>query len=365
MTMLAELTVHRVAVPLTEPYKVAVHVYHAFDAVVIEARDADGRVGWGEAVIRQGYGRETADGGTDFCKAAAPRLVGRSVAAAQNTLAPLIGENPQAAAAMMAALEMLDGSALLRVDAPTRIPLLAPVQVMDPERVAADVERLIGLGFRTLKVKVGFAVDQDLDRVGRIQRAAAGQATIRLDANMGFSRADACRFAAALDPTGLELFEQPCHKDDWDANAAVAQVSTVPVMLDESIYGIAEIDRAATIAGVGYVKLKLKKLGGLARLKAALDHIHAKGLKSVLGDGVATDISCWQEAHIARTTIGNAGEMNGFLKLKTRIATEALTFADGAVVLEPGCVPAIDRVALQHLGAVSTRFTGGAAVAAQ
>jgi o-succinylbenzoate synthase len=365
MTQLAELLIHRVAVPLTEPYKVAIHVYHEFDALVVEARDNDGRVGWGEAVIRFGYGSETADGGTAFCTAIAPSLVGRSTEVAKQTLAPTIAANPQAATALIAALEMLEGSELLAVAQPTRVPLLAPVQVMDPDRVAADVERLIGLGFRTLKVKVGFEAAKDLARVGRIQRAAAGQATLRLDANMGFAREAACRFAAALDPAGIELFEQPCHKDDWDANAAVAAVSTVPIMLDESIYGIAEIDRAATIKGVGYVKLKLKKLGGLARLKAALDHIHAVGLKSVLGDGVATDISCWQEAHIARTTIRNAGEMNGFLKLKTRLAREPLRFADGAVVLEPGGAPALDQAALERLGAQTVRVTRGAAVAAQ
>ena len=66
---------------------------------------------------------------------------------------------------------------------------------------------------------------------------AAGRAVIRLDANLGFSREDGCRFASFLDPAGIELFEQPCSSADWETNAAVAAVSTVLVMLDESIYG--------------------------------------------------------------------------------------------------------------------------------
>jgi len=54
------------------------------------------------------------------------------------------------------------------------------------------------------------------------------------------------------------LFEQPCHSDDWDANASVAKVSTVPIMLDEPICGLDDIERAADIPNVGFCKLKLK-----------------------------------------------------------------------------------------------------------
>ena len=172
---------------------------------------------------------------------------------------------------------------------------------MDPAKVPAEVEALLADGFRTLKVKVGFDVDADLRRLAAIQQASAGRATLRLDANQAFTREQGCAFATALDPAGIELFEQPCDKADWAANAAVAAVSRVPIMLDESIYGLADIDRAASIPGVGFIKLKLKKLGGISRLIEGLQRIRALGMEPVLGDGTATDIGDWLEACAART----------------------------------------------------------------
>ena len=80
---------------------------------------------------------------------------------------------------------------------------------------------------------MGKDVEADINRVKAIQTAIAGRATMRIDANRAYVEADACRFAAALDPSGIELFEQPCHAQDWKANANVANVSTVPIMLDE------------------------------------------------------------------------------------------------------------------------------------
>jgi len=61
---------------------------------------------------------------------------------------------------------------------------------------------------------------------------------------------------------------------DWDANARVASVSPVPVMLDEPICELADVKRASAIANVGFCKAQLKRFGGLDLLREALDAVH-------------------------------------------------------------------------------------------
>jgi L-Ala-D/L-Glu epimerase len=165
-------------------------------------------------------------------------------------------------------------------------------------------------GFRAFKIKVGKSVVGDARRVKLIQRAIGGRATMRLDANRSYSEVDACRFATALDPAGIELFEQPCPAEDWDANAKVASVSPVPVMLDEPICELGDVKRASAIANVGFCKLKLKRFGGLDLLREALDAVHQCGMQAVLGDGLSSELGCWMEGCVARVTIRNAGEFN-------------------------------------------------------
>ena len=342
MARIEEIVLYRLRVPLSVPYKVSLHVFHHFEPIVASLRDSDGRTGWGEAEITPGYADETPDGGWTWCRTMAAALIGRDVAAAPATIAPTRDANPHAASVLTGALDSATGHPLLDRRAPAVVPLLAPVNAMDPAAAAAEVERLIATGFRTLKVKVGFAVADDLRRVAAIQRAASGHATLRLDANQAFDRDAGRAFASSLEPAGIELFEQPCDKADWAANQAVAAVSTVPIMLDESIYGLADIDRAAEIPGVGFVKLKLKKLGDLDRLMAGLQRIRTRGLEPVLGDGTATDIACWLEACVAAAAIRNAGEMNGFLKLARPLLRQKLPFADGAIQLAAGWRPEID-----------------------
>ena len=351
------VTVRVARIPLHTPYRVSGMEFHHFEPIVVEMWDGDGRYGFGEAVISEGYSPESFDDGLRFCRDVAPRLVGKRPDDARALLETGIADCPTAASTLFSALDVLAGHPLLDVSETTRVPLLDPVHSHEPGALADELEALLDRGFRTLKVKVGFDVEADLERVAVIQTLLDGRAEIRLDANRGFTREEGCRFAAALDPRGVQLFEQPCASEDWDSNAAVARVSTVPVMMDESIYGFEDIDRAAAMEGVGFVKLKLKKLASVDRLREGLERIRAAGLVPVMGDGVATDICCWLEACVARVTLDNAGEMNGYLKLVEPLFAEPLPFDDGAIVLEPGYRPRPDPERLERMTTAKERFS--------
>lgn len=356
---IARITLHLLKLPLAEPYHVSYRVYEDFDPVLTEIEDTNGRIAWGEGHISPGYSDETVQGGLHFCRELARRMIGMDPAEARALAQSRKQESPVAASGMICALEALEDNPLLHLESDVTLPLLTPFHATTPDAIPAEVERRLAEGFTTLKVKVGKDWRADLARVARVRDAAAGRAIIRLDANRGFSRDDGVRFAEGLDPEGIELFEQPCASKDWDANAAVAAVSRVPVMLDESIYGIEDIDRAGAIDGIGFVKLKIKKTGGLDDLRAGLARIRALGMEPVLGDGVAADIGCWMEACVARLGtdggITNAGEFNGFLKTRASLLENPMRFDAGALHLPAGYAPRIDRAALEaHRREVAT-----------
>ena len=128
---------------------------------------------------------------------------------------------------------------------------------------------------------------------------------------------------------------------------------------------MAKWSRAAGIEGIGFIKLKLKKMGGIDLLRRGLARIRELGMTPVLGDGVSSEIGCWMEACVARGTIDNAGEFNGFLKPKARLFADPLRFSHGALELDAGFWPEIDRAALQTHRVDEARFTAATALAAK
>ncbi len=359
---LQELTLRTVRLPLIRPYVLSYRTFTEFEPVIVEVRDADGRIGWGEGHISPGSSRETREGGWAFCREHAEAVIGKDTGDAKAIISAHAGASKVAATALLTAIEMLEDHPLLKVDREVRLPLLTPFNSSAPQEIEQEVERRLDDGFRTFKIKVGKDVAGDLVRVHAIQRAIDGRGTMRVDANRAFSEADACSFASSLNPSGIELFEQPCRAEDWDANANVAKVSTVPIMLDEPICELADVERASAIPNVGFCKLKLKRFGGLDLLREALDAVSGSGMESVLGDGLSSELGCWMEACVARVTIRNAGEFNGFLKPKVRLFAEPLRFTAGELVIPPGFQPIVDADALAAHELACERFTRSSAI---
>jgi len=340
-----EITMYRVDLPLITPYRLSYRTFESFEPLIVEVRDEDGREGWGEQQISPGSSDETRAGGWAFARELGAQLIGLSRSAAKQRVAIRAAESKVAATALTTAIEMLEGAPLLTGTQDRRLRLLTAFNASDRDGAEREVEARLEQGFRTFKIKVGKDVAADMEMLGWIQRAVAGRATLRIDANRAYSQEDGCRFAAGIDPAGIELFEQPCAAEDWQANAAVAKVSVVPLMLDEPICTLADIDRAATIPGVGLCKVKLKKFGSLATLKESIERVHARGLHAVLGDGLGAEINCWMEARIADGLIDNAGEFNGFIKIRpeARLLADPLGFEAGEIVLPAGWWPKMDR----------------------
>ena len=333
MGTISEIRLERLSLPLTQPYKLSFGPVIAFDTVLVHVFDTEGRNGFGEATILTGYTPETIEECWLKVQEIATEMVGGSAEAAKSAALAHHHDAPFSVTALVTAVEMMEAHPLLLNAAGADVPLLAILSATDEAGIEAEVARHVADGYTTIKVKIGWELDADLKRTAFIQSCLPAGVNIRIDGNQGYTKDEGIAFASRVAPGSIELLEQPCHMDDWDAAKAVAAVSSVPFMLDESIYGKDEIRRAAALGNVAYVKLKLMKAGSLWALADQLRLVRELGMKPVLGNGVAADPGCWMEACVAGGLIDNAGEMNGFLKPREPIFERPMVVAGGAVRL--------------------------------
>ena len=332
-------TAHCLRVPLTRPYKLSFGPVEAFDMVLVEAELDDGRSGWGEATVLTGYTEETIEEAWQTAGEMAEPLVGLGVAMAKNAAMAHQSTAPFTTTAFVTALEMATGHSVLTATEERRMELLAILNAMEADELVDEIEARLDEGYKTLKVKVGFDLGPDMARLAYIQECARGRAKLRVDANQGYDRSEGVVFVSCIDPAGIELVEQTCAAGDWKAAVAVADAAGengVPCMLDESIYKLSDVDRAAKLGCADVIKLKLMKLGSLDALARGIDHIRAQHMTPVLGNGVAGDIGCWMEACVGAASIDNAGEMNGFLKPIQRLFDVPMRLERGELILDGG-----------------------------
>ncbi len=329
--------------PLKEPYPSAIATLTNLETLLVVVATDDGSYGFGEAAIVEGYTHETRKGGWEFCCKHARDAIGRSCEDAINQWLEHRAHHSHAVAAMVSAVEMAMEHPVLSINSKKAfVPLLAPVNSKTQTLINAEIDRLLAEGFTTLKVKVGFNVEQDLKRLEWIQAKVSQRASIRLDGNQGYSLQQAREFIEKMSTESIELFEQPCLDSDWESAQEIAQSSPVPMMLDESIFIADDIHRAARMRAAQFIKLKLVKSGGLTSLLHDLQTITDNGMRKVLGNGVASEVGCWMEACVAHTAINNAGEFNGFLKTCDRLFEQPLCFENGGVTIPTGYWPSLN-----------------------
>ncbi len=107
-----------------------------------------------------------------------------------------------------------------------------------------ELDKVTVQGFTTIKIKVGRNVSLDLKKIDAIKKNLIGRANLRIDANLAYTKNEGCKFVTGLEPNFIELFEQPYHAGHREANAAVAKISSVPIMLDEPICSTQDIEKA-------------------------------------------------------------------------------------------------------------------------
>ncbi len=170
--------------------------------------------------------------------------------------------------------------------------------------------------YKAFKIKVGTSgsVLDDIEFVEKVSEKIPPDSELRIDANQGYSSLEEAIELTRRVKQKIIYLEQPFPVEKWDWNNKLMKKTGISVMLDESIQNKEDILKAVRI-GVPYIKLKLAKIGSIYKTIDYMQFAEKNGLKVIIGNGVATDISCYLEALIwQKGKTKKAGEMNGFLK---------------------------------------------------
>jgi len=283
-----ELTAWHVRVPLKKAIQHASPTRTDTDNVIVRCVLDDGIEGFGEGVPRDYVTGETIDFSIDLLKRTdlGKQLGGcddfiQVVHLAERLkLAPTDGDermiqgNAARCAVELAVLDAFGrafGEPLMNV---TRI--LAPelyepregVQysgvIGNPKGWKARVYPLVYrfAGFKQVKLKVGIPGSDDVQRTRRARRWLGKRIDLRIDANEAWTPAEAAERIRALEPFGITSVEQPVRHEDVAALTEVRKEIPTPVMLDESLCGEVDAERAVRGGWCDLFNLRLSKCGG-------------------------------------------------------------------------------------------------------
>jgi L-alanine-DL-glutamate epimerase-like enolase superfamily enzyme len=144
--------------------------------------------------------------------------------------------------------------------------------------LGAEMARYRESGLAGCKVKVGrMSPEEDARRVEAARKGAGDDFWIAVDANRGWSVAEASRFAALVEQYDIAWFEEPCHwYDDAHAMAEVRRTTRIPIDAGQSEITSHGVRRLIAAGAVDIVNFDASESGGITewRRAAAMCALH-------------------------------------------------------------------------------------------
>ncbi len=277
-------------VPLTRPYAIARKTTSAVRLFFVRLEDAQGAVGFGSASPSKDVTGETAEACAGALERARELFLGRDSRHLGASLALLRDElraTPAARAALDMALFDLHARALgvplvdllgrRRAPLPTSI----TIGIRPLAETLAEAREYRQRGFRCLKLKIGRALHEDLERITRVREEVGPDVRIRVDANEGYRYEEALRLGELVEALDLELVEQPLPRGAEGDLRRLPAALRARLAVDEGAQSEADVLRLCVPPeACSTFVIKLMKCGGIAPALriAAIAEVAGRGL---------------------------------------------------------------------------------------
>src|SRR5699024_1238629 len=152
-------------------------------------------------------------------------------------------------------------------DGKDQIPINGLIWMGEKSFMKEQIDEKIAQGFSCIKLKIG-ALDfqKELDLLAFIRsHFSKDQIELRVDANGGFTAAEALQKLNILSAFDLHSIEQPIKQKQWEDMSALCEETPLPIALDEELIGVfhqKDKDRLLRKIRPQYIILKPSLIGG-------------------------------------------------------------------------------------------------------
>jgi len=271
----------------------------------------EGFTGFGEATLAPVWSGESQAGAACAVRnILAPCLLGRDplhIGALITAMDRALIGNPFTKAAIEVALMDLAGKIMnvpvnILLGGPRRglaIPLKFSIGAFSPAEAARIACHAVQLGLRSVKVKVGLDVRTDIERVAAVRSEVGEDFRVAVDANAGWTESEAVCALPALERLNVNALEQPIRRGDFGGCARLRRRTSIPIMLDESIFTPQDAMAAIRADCCDLISIYPGKNGGLLRSIEIAQMAATAGLECIIGSNLEMDLGTAAMLHLA------------------------------------------------------------------
>lgn len=167
------------------------------------------------------------------------------------------------------------------------------------ENTKREAKQLKKNGTKYIKLKVGASLELNSEAIKVVNDIGKGKLKIKLDANRVFNVEQVNKFVSNIKKSNIVLFEEPAGVSFKELQK-LKKVFPLPIMLDESIRTIADLNKAIKTNCFDVLNIKLTRLGGITNAR--------EYIKICKRNNIAVSLGCSEELDIGMRAILSLGQ---------------------------------------------------------
>jgi L-alanine-DL-glutamate epimerase-like enolase superfamily enzyme len=179
-----------------------------------------------------------------------------------------------------------------------KIPLGYVILEKTPEECAEKAVEVMEIGFKSVKIKVGWRKPEDEVEVVKAVRDSLGNdARIMVDANCAWNFHTALSILKKMERYDLVFAEQPVPYWDVDGLKALRMKQSIPILADESTFDTWDLLRVIKAEAADAVFIKVIRVGGILKARKWVSIAEAADLPVMCGCMLGGGIEAAAQAH--------------------------------------------------------------------
>ncbi len=309
MEKIIEISIHKLSIPLIEPFITSLGRDEDARNVVVRIKTESGRIGFGECspyLPINGESQDTCFSVGQLFGQALLNLDALDLKGINDRMDSIIYANDSIKSAFdMACYDLAAqhaGLPLYRFLGGHKNKIITTdytVSIGDPEKMATDALQVLAKGFPAIKVKLGKHGPTDVIRMQTIRAAVGPDIPLRIDANQGWSVEEAIQTLQALASLNIEHCEEPIARWNYMELPRVREASPISIMADECLGDEHDAARLIKIKACQYMNIKLGKSGGIFHALEIVRLAEQAGIKLQVGAMIESRLAMTAFAHFS------------------------------------------------------------------
>lgn len=149
-------------------------------------------------------------------------------------------------------------------------PITYTLFYLGTKRTLHLLENKVTEGYRKFKLKCGHNYKRDMNMIKHISENYRNDIDLALDVNHALTLPKARQLLDFAKLHGVSMVEEPCLNYTFSDIAKIRTTSGLPIMLDESVKNLSDLQQAIENNAIDILNIKLGRLGGLEKIQEIL-----------------------------------------------------------------------------------------------